>query len=200
MVDPRGKWAASWSQPRKRTWSGSRAGDRVPEGIQVHAVEAREAQLAHQKQVQGALVGHLADVNGDHGDMLARGCAVPNMHEHGRRNQQPRAAPVHEPWNGPVEPRHARHALSMATRKITITVPEELVESIKERVDPRGVSGYIAAAAAHQDAMDRLRELAERIEEEHGAVTNDDQQAALNRIAAMDSWHDKQRPHSDEAA
>lgn len=88
----------------------------------------------------------------------------------------------------------------MATRKITITVPEELVESIKERVDPRGVSGYIAAAAAHQDAMNRLRELAERIEEEHGAVTDDDQQAALDRIAAMDSWHDKQRPHSDEAA
>ncbi len=87
----------------------------------------------------------------------------------------------------------------MATRKITITVPEELVESIKERVDPRGVSGYIAAAA-HQDAMDRLRELAERIEEEHGAVTDDDQQAALDRIAAMDSWHDKQRPHSDEVA
>ena len=54
----------------------------------------------------------------------------------------------------------------MATRKITITVPEELVESIKERVDARGVSGYIAAAAAHQDAMDRLRELADRLEEE----------------------------------
>ncbi|MFD8611572.1 hypothetical protein [Streptomyces sp. NPDC059631] len=50
----------------------------------------------------------------------------------------------------------------MATQKITITVPEELMESIKERVDARGVSSYIAAAAAHQDAMDRLRELAER--------------------------------------
>ncbi|NUV59014.1 hypothetical protein [Streptomyces sp. CAI-85] len=88
----------------------------------------------------------------------------------------------------------------MATRKITITVPEELVESIKERVDARGVSSYIAAAAAHQDALDRLRELAERIEDEHGAVTDDEQQSALDRIAAMDSWHDGQRPHSDEVA
>ncbi|WP_329020350.1 hypothetical protein [Streptomyces sp. NBC_00690] len=44
----------------------------------------------------------------------------------------------------------------MTTRKIT--VPEELVESIKGRVDARGVSGYISAATAHQDAMDRLRE------------------------------------------
>ena len=88
----------------------------------------------------------------------------------------------------------------MVTRKITITVPEELVESIKERVDARGVSGYIAAAAAHQDAMDRLRELAERLEEEHGAVTDDEQQAALDRIAAIDGWHDEQQSHSDEAA
>ncbi len=88
----------------------------------------------------------------------------------------------------------------MATRKITVTVPEELVESIKQRVDPRGVSAYIAAAAAHQDAMDRLRELAARLEEEHGAVSADEQQAALDRIAAIDEWHDEQRPHSGAAA
>ncbi|GAA0671877.1 hypothetical protein GCM10009535_59480 [Streptomyces thermocarboxydovorans] len=88
----------------------------------------------------------------------------------------------------------------MATRKITITVPEELVESIKQRVDARGVSGYIAAAAAHQDAMDRLRELADRLEEEHGSLTDEEQQAALERIAAVDSWHDEQRSGSDEAA
>ncbi|MBU7598441.1 hypothetical protein JGS22_012655 [Streptomyces sp. P38-E01] len=88
----------------------------------------------------------------------------------------------------------------MATRTITITVPEELLESIKERVDARGVSGYIAAAAIHQDAMDQLRELARRLEEEHGTVTDDEQQAALDRIAAIDGWHDEQRSHSDEAA
>ncbi|MBT2420698.1 hypothetical protein J7F01_22225 [Streptomyces sp. ISL-22] len=48
--------------------------------------------------------------------------------------------------------------------------------------------------------MDRLRELAERLEEEHGAVTDDEQQAAIDRIAAIDDWHDKQRSHSDGAA
>ncbi|MFF8032488.1 MULTISPECIES: hypothetical protein [unclassified Streptomyces] len=61
------------------------------------------------------------------------------------------------------------------------------------------MSGHIAAAAAHQDAMDRLRELAGRLEEEHGAVTDDEQQAALDRIAAVDGWHDEQRPASGEA-
>lgn len=40
--------------------------------------------------------------------------------------------------------------------------------------------------------MDRLRELAERLEEEHGPVTDDEQQAALDRIAAIDDWHDEQ--------
>ncbi|MBF6351180.1 MULTISPECIES: hypothetical protein [Nocardia] len=79
----------------------------------------------------------------------------------------------------------------MATRKITVTVPEELVESIKGRVDSRGVSGYIAAAAAHRDAMDRLRELAEQIEEEYGPLSEEEQQAALDRIAALDEWHDE---------
>ncbi len=88
----------------------------------------------------------------------------------------------------------------MATRKITITVPEELVESIKERVDARGVSAYIAAAAAHQDEMDRLRELSERLEEEHGRVTDDEYQAALDRVSAIDAWHDDRQSQSDRAA
>jgi hypothetical protein len=88
----------------------------------------------------------------------------------------------------------------MATKKITITVPEELVTSIKERVDARGVSAYIAAAAAHQDEMDRLRELAGRLEEEYGPVTDEEQQAALDRLAAIDEWFDEQQSDGDRAA
>jgi histidinol dehydrogenase len=88
----------------------------------------------------------------------------------------------------------------MATRKITITVPEELVESIKGRVDARGVSAYIAAAAAHQDAMDRLRELAEHLEDEHGRVSDEELQAALDRIDAIDDWHRDRRKHPGTAA
>lgn len=86
----------------------------------------------------------------------------------------------------------------MATRKVTITVPEEILESIKGRVDARGVSAYIAAAAAHQDAMDRLRELSDRLEAEHGPVGEEDVQSALDRIAAIDTWHE--RRHGPEAA
>jgi hypothetical protein len=63
------------------------AGDGVPEGIPVQAVEAREAQLPHQKQVQGALIGHLADINRDHGVMLA--CARTVVWD-GQSGQRPR--------------------------------------------------------------------------------------------------------------
>ncbi|WP_247597700.1 hypothetical protein [Streptomyces sp. RKND-216] len=84
----------------------------------------------------------------------------------------------------------------MATRKITISVPEERAESIKERVNARGVSACIAAAVAQPEGMDRLRELAERLEEDHGAESDDEQQAALNRIAAIDGWRDKARSGS----
>ncbi|WP_246568653.1 hypothetical protein [Streptomyces flaveus] len=61
------------------------------------------------------------------------------------------------------------------------------------------MSAYIAAAA-RQDAMDRLRELTERLEDEYGAVTDDEQQAALDRIAAIDGWHDEQRSRPDDTA
>jgi hypothetical protein len=81
----------------------------------------------------------------------------------------------------------------MATKKVTITIPEELLESIRTRVDARGVSAYIAAAAEHQDAMDRLRELSEGLEGEYGPVGDGDYQAALDRLDRMDAWHAERR-------
>ncbi|MCX4447973.1 hypothetical protein ACIOEZ_20565 [Streptomyces sp. NPDC087866] len=40
--------------------------------------------------------------------------------------------------------------------------------------------------------MSRLRALADRLQDEYGPVTADEQEAALDRIAAIDSWHDEQ--------
>ncbi|MEU8543452.1 hypothetical protein AB0C52_26280 [Streptomyces sp. NPDC048717] len=87
----------------------------------------------------------------------------------------------------------------MARRKITGTLPEEPVESARERehVDARGASTPLAVTAAHRDEMDRLRELAERLEKEHGPVTKAEERAALDRIAAIDAWHDAARAGSD---
>ncbi|MFJ6727737.1 hypothetical protein ACIQPQ_22855 [Streptomyces sp. NPDC091281] len=47
-------------------------------------------------------------------------------------------------------------------------------------------------ASARQNAMDRLRELAVRLEEEHGRVTACEEAAALERISRIDGWHDAQ--------
>ncbi|MFC4377173.1 ribbon-helix-helix protein, CopG family [Nocardia halotolerans] len=44
-------------------------------------------------------------------------------------------------------------------RKVTISLPDDLLESIRERADERGVSAYVTEAVRHRDAMDRLREL-----------------------------------------
>ncbi|MGX2997082.1 hypothetical protein JNUCC64_22940 [Streptomyces sp. JNUCC 64] len=75
------------------------------------------------------------------------------------------------------------------------------MEHIREHVDTSGASDRIATAAtAHQDAMDRLRELAERLEAEHGAVTDAEERAALDRVAAIDDWHEEHAPRPTETA
>lgn len=48
--------------------------------------------------------------------------------------------------------------------------------------------------------MDRLRELAEQIEEEYGPLSEEEQQAALDRIAALDEWHDEHGARPGSAA
>ncbi|MFE0423071.1 hypothetical protein [Streptomyces sp. NPDC058953] len=47
--------------------------------------------------------------------------------------------------------------------------------------------------------MDRLSEPVGRLEDGYGAMTDDEQQAALDRIAAVDPWHDEQRSSSGTA-
>ncbi|WP_405898861.1 hypothetical protein OG242_16305 [Streptomyces sp. NBC_00727] len=79
----------------------------------------------------------------------------------------------------------------MSTRKTPITVREELAGSCKEPADPSHPPGV-----AQQDAMSRLRALAARLQDEYGPVTAEEQQAALDRIAAIDRWHDEQHAAS----
>ncbi|WP_406183389.1 hypothetical protein [Streptomyces sp. NBC_01006] len=87
----------------------------------------------------------------------------------------------------------------MATKKITITVPEELLESIRTRVDSRGVSAYIAEAAAHADAMDKLGELSAALEEEYGPLTAEELRAADAWLDEMDAKHEALRSGGEEA-
>ncbi len=64
----------------------------------------------------------------------------------------------------------------MATKKITITVPEELVEAARDLTT--NVSGYAAEALADRIRHDLLGEDLRRYQEEHGAFTEEEMAAA----------------------
>ncbi|GAA2598649.1 hypothetical protein GCM10010304_52760 [Streptomyces roseoviolaceus] len=62
----------------------------------------------------------------------------------------------------------------MATKKYTVTLPEELAEEIRQDVGSGGFSAYVTRAIERQRERDRLGELVARLEEEHGSVTDDE--------------------------
>ena len=64
----------------------------------------------------------------------------------------------------------------MATKKITITVPEELLDAARELTG--NLSGYIAEAFARQIRNDLLAQEMRRYQEEHGAFTDEERAAA----------------------
>jgi len=77
-------------------------------------------------------------------------------------------------------------------KRVTVTIPEELLASIRERVGDRELSAYVADALVHQDRIDRLGELSDWLQQEYGSVTDEElaearrvREAAQARIAAQ---------------
>lgn len=66
----------------------------------------------------------------------------------------------------------------MATKKYTVTLPEELAEEIRSEVGPGAFSAYVTRAMERQREHDRLGELVARLEEEFGPVTDAELSAA----------------------
>lgn len=66
----------------------------------------------------------------------------------------------------------------MATKKYTVTLPEELAEAIRAEVGPGGFSRYVTHAIERQREQDRLGELVDWLEREYGPVTEDELAAA----------------------
>ncbi|WP_320778402.1 CopG family transcriptional regulator [Streptomyces sp. CRN 30] len=81
----------------------------------------------------------------------------------------------------------------MATKKVTVTIPEELLEEIRSEVAERGMSAYVTEALRLKRDRDRLRELVDWLEEEHGPVTEDERAAALEELADLDAEHERRR-------
>lgn len=62
----------------------------------------------------------------------------------------------------------------MATKKYTVTLPEELAEAIRAEVGPGGFSRYVTQAIERRREQDRLGELVDWLEDEYGPVTDDE--------------------------
>lgn len=64
----------------------------------------------------------------------------------------------------------------MATKKVTITLPEELLEAARGLTE--NLSGYAAEALARQIRHDLLGQELERYQQEHGRFTEEEMKAA----------------------
>jgi hypothetical protein len=81
----------------------------------------------------------------------------------------------------------------MATKKVTVTIPEELLEEIRTEAADRGLSAYVAEALRFKRDRDRLQELVDWLQEEHGPVTEDERTAALEELDELDAAHEQRR-------
>lgn len=54
--------------------------------------------------------------------------------------------------------------------KVSVTLPSPLLERIKAKVGPRGVSGYVASALEAEERRQALRAWLDAQDAEHGAV------------------------------
>ena len=59
----------------------------------------------------------------------------------------------------------------MATKKYTVTLPEELAETIRAKVGPGGFSRYVTHAIERQRERERLSEAVDWWEKEYGEIT-----------------------------
>ncbi|MFI7401580.1 CopG family transcriptional regulator [Streptomyces sp. NPDC049541] len=81
----------------------------------------------------------------------------------------------------------------MATKKVTVTIPEDLLDEIRGEVAERGLSAYVAEALRFKRDRDRLLELVDWLQEEHGPVTEDERADAAAELEDLDAEHERRR-------
>lgn len=81
----------------------------------------------------------------------------------------------------------------MAAKKVTVTIPEDLLDEIRADTAERGLSAYVAEALRAKRDHDRLVELADWLQEEHGPVSEDERAQALAELDEIDAEHARRR-------
>jgi hypothetical protein len=64
------------------------------------------------------------------------------------------------------------------SKKYSISLPEDLAETVRHHVGPGGFSAYVAEALEQRVAMDRLRELVADFETDNDPLTREEVDAA----------------------
>lgn len=90
----------------------------------------------------------------------------------------------------------------MATKKYTVTLPEELAEEIRSEVGPGAFSAYVTRAIERQREHDRLGELVAWMQEKDGPLTEDEQVAAAAELRDIERWFEEREGdgRGDQAA
>jgi len=81
----------------------------------------------------------------------------------------------------------------MVSKKVTVTIPEDLLEEIRTEADERGISAYVTEALRAKRDRDRLLELVQWLEEEHGAVTGSERSVAYDALDDLDAEHERRQ-------
>jgi Arc/MetJ-type ribon-helix-helix transcriptional regulator len=79
------------------------------------------------------------------------------------------------------------------SKKYSISLPEDLADTIRAHVGPGGFSAYVAEALEQRVAMDKLREIVTDFETDNGPLAREEVEAARALLR-----HDQ--PHSGGAA
>ncbi|MDX3803327.1 hypothetical protein [Streptomyces sp. AK04-3B] len=64
------------------------------------------------------------------------------------------------------------------SRKYSISLPEDLAETVRTHVGPGGFSAYVAEALEQRVAMDRLREIVADFETDNDPLSREEIEAA----------------------
>ena len=54
--------------------------------------------------------------------------------------------------------------------KLSVSVPSDLAEAVRRRVGPRGLSGFVTRAIAHELEREQLGAFLEELDQTHGPV------------------------------
>jgi Arc/MetJ-type ribon-helix-helix transcriptional regulator len=88
----------------------------------------------------------------------------------------------------------------MATKKYTVTLPEELAEEIRSEVGPGGFSRYVTQAVERQRERERLHEAVDWWESEYGPVSAEELAEAEAERRDIERAHAEREERACKAA